>query len=326
MIGNSTKYKLIVSHVTSGILNGTYKRGSWIPSINEFMKKYKLSRDTVFTGLSELKSKGIIESKPGLGYYISSTRVSHHRKIFLLFNEFNAFKEELFNSFMHHIGTSSVSVDLFFHNYSRTVFDTLVNEANGKYTTYIIMSGKFKGIESTLESLNGQVFLLDHFHHELYGKYSAVYQNFEKDTYEGLVFAKEHIEKYSKIIMSQKDEKEPYERYYGLKKFSKEFGYACDYINSVKNRQIAKGELYIVVNDQDIVELVKQVEKKNWTLGKEIGIISYNETPLKEVVSGGITTLSTNFKVMGKTMSDLIKDKTIRSIENPWKLVMRKSL
>lgn len=95
MISNSSKYKLIVSHVTSGILNGIYKRGSWIPSINEFMKKYKLSRDTVFTGLSELKSKGIIDSRPGLGYYITSTRISHHQKIFLLFNEFNAFKEEL---------------------------------------------------------------------------------------------------------------------------------------------------------------------------------------------------------------------------------------
>ncbi len=325
MIKNSSKYKLIVTHVTSGILNGIYKRGSWIPSINEFMKKYKLSRDTVFTGLSELKSKGIIDSKPGLGYYITSTRVSRHQKIFLLFNEFNAFKEQLFTSFMHRIG-NSVSVDLFFHNYNQEVFDTLLNEANGKYTTYIIMSGKFKGVAPTLEKLNGQVFLLDHFHQELYGKYSAVFQNFEKDTYEGLVSVKDRLKKYSKIIMAQKDEKEPYERYYGLKKFSKEFGFACDYINTVKNRSIAKGELYMVVNDEDIVELVKQVEKKNWTLGKEIGIISYNETPLKEVLSGGIATLSTNFKVMGKTMSELLKEKTIQYIENPWKMTIRKSL
>lgn len=124
------------------------------------------------------------------------------------------------------------------------------------------MSGKFKGIEPTLDSLNGQVYLLDHFHQELYGKYSAVFQNFEKDTYEGLVFAKDRIKKYSKIIMAQKDEKEPYERYYGLKKFSKEFGFSCDYINTVKNRSVSKGELYIVVNDLDIVELVKQVEKR----------------------------------------------------------------
>lgn len=325
MIVNSSKYKLVVNHVVSAIVSGGYKKGSWIPSINDFMKKYKLSRDTVFTGLSELKSKGIIESRPGRGYYVASTRVSHQQKIFLLFNELNAFKEELYNSFMHSMGHSA-SVNIYFHHYNREVFDTLINEANGKYTTYIIMSGKFQGIEPLLNKLNGRVYLLDHFHPELYGKYSAVFQNFEKDTYEALVYGKDHIQKYGKIIMAQKDEKEPYERCYGLKKFSKEFGFNYDYINTVKNRSIAKGELYMVVNDVDIVELIKQVEKKNFTLGKDVGIISYNETPLKEVLSGGLTTLSTDFKVMGKTLSEIIKEKAIRTIENPWKLTIRKSL
>jgi len=325
MIENTSKYKLIVSDVTSGILTGVYQRGSRIPSLNEFMKKFKLSRDTVFTGLCELKSKGIIESKPGLGYFIASTRVSRHQKIFLLFNEFNAFKEELFSSFMQAVG-KSVTVDLFFHNYNKAVFNTLLSEANGKYTTYIIMSGKFKGLKPILAGLNGQVYLLDHFHPELYGKYAAVFQNFEKDTYEGLVSATDRIKKYSRIIMVQKDEKEPYERYNGLKKFSIEFGYACEYNTSITNRSIAKGDLYIVVNDMDIVELVKKVEKKKWTLGKEIGIISYNETPIKEVVSGGITTLSTNFTAMGKTMSSLLQEKTTRMVENPWKLTIRQSL
>lgn len=325
MIENSSKYKLIVNDVTSGIQAGIYKRGSRIPSINEFMYKFKLSRDTVFTGLSELKSKGIIDSKPGLGYFIASTRVSRQQKIFLLFNEFNAFKEELFSSFIQAIG-KSVTVDLFFHNYNRSVFNTLISEANGKYTTYIIMSGKFKGLKPTLAGLNGQVYLLDHFHPELYGKYGAVYQNFENDTYEGLAFAADRIKKYSRIIMVQRDEKEPYERYNGLEKFSKEFNYTCEYIPSITNRPIAKGELYLVVNDMDIVELVKKAEKKKWTLGKEIGIISYNETPIKEVVSGGITTLSTDFTIMGETMSGLLNEKAIRMVENPWKLTFRRSL
>lgn len=325
MTENNSKYKLIVSHVIEDITNGTLEKGSWIPSINDFRKKYNLSRDTVFTGLSELKAKGIIESKPGLGYYVASTQISHHEKIFLLFNELNAFKEELYNSFIQNIGHSAF-VNLYFHNYNRKVLETLINEANGKYTTYIIMSGKFEGIEPILNNLNGRVYLLDHFHKELYGKYSAVFQNFEKDTYEALVFGMDYIKKYSKIIMAQKDEKEPYERYYGLKKFGKEFGYSFEYINTVKNRSISKGELYMVVNDLDIVELIKKVEKKNFTLGKDIGIISYNETPLKEILSGGLTTLSTDFKTMGITLSELIKDKSIQTIENPWKLTIRKSL
>ncbi|MFV0377601.1 MAG: GntR family transcriptional regulator [Mangrovibacterium sp.] len=325
MKGNQSKYKLIVNHVVDGISNGKYKNGDWIPSINEFIKTYKLSRDTVFAGLTELKSKGIIDSNPGVGYFIISTRVAQDQKIFLLFNEFTAFKEDLYNSFIESVG-KNVSVDLYFHNYNRKVFDTLINEANGKYTSYIIMSGKFEGIDTTLEKLNGKVYLLDHFHPALKGKYASVFQNFEKDTYEALVFGKEHLEKYRKIIMVQKDEKEPYERYFGLKKFCEEFGYQHDYIDTTKNRKIEKGELYITVNDRDIVSLIKQAELQKLTLGKDFGVISYNDTPLKEVLLGGITTLSTDFNTMGKSISKLLRTKNMETIENPWKLTVRNSL
>lgn len=60
--------------------------------------------------------------------------------------------------------------------------------------------------------------------------------------------------------------------------------------------------------------------------GKDFGIISYNDTPLKEILAGGITTLSTDFKQMGQTMASLITQKEIKTIENPWKLDIRNSL
>ena len=204
---NESKYKQVVNHVIDGINNGSYKKGDWILSINEFRKNYNLSRDTVFAGLSELKSKGIIDSTPGVGYYIATTRIAQKLNIFLLFNEFNEFKEDLYNSFISSI-RKTANVDLYFHNYNRKVFETLINEANYKYTTYILMPGKFTNIAPLLESLSGRVFLLDHFHPELAGKYSSVAQNFEKDTYEALVYGLPHLKKYEQIIMVQKEEKE----------------------------------------------------------------------------------------------------------------------
>lgn len=322
---NKSKYKLVVNHVTNRILNGEYKKGDWIPSINEFRSAYNLSRDTVFVGLKELKSKGIIESNPGVGYYILRTRIAFKHNIFLLFNEFNEFKEDLYNSFMDSL-EKSATVDLYFHNYNRKVFETLINEANGKYTTYIIMSGKFEGIEPLLNSLSGRVFLLDHFHAELKGKYSSVAQNFEKDTFEALNFGLDHIQKYERIFMVQKEEKEPYERYDGLRLFCESHGLKHKYIDSLKERKIKKGDIYMVVNDRDLVDILKLADSQNLTLGNDFGIISYNDTPLKEILAGGITTLSTDFKLMGKTMAGLINKKTIETIENPWKLNLRKSL
>jgi DNA-binding LacI/PurR family transcriptional regulator len=61
-------------------------------------------------------------------------------------------------------------------------------------------------------------------------------------------------------------------------------------------------------------------------LGQDIGIISYNDTPLEEILAGGITTLSADFTQMGKTTAALIKQQAIDTVENPWKLTIRKSL
>ncbi|MVM35064.1 GntR family transcriptional regulator [Spirosoma sp. HMF4905] len=322
---NKSKYKLIVSHVTDRIDSEEYKKGDWIPSINEFRDLYNLSRDTVYAGLRELRLKGIIESNPGVGNFVTSTKLRTGQNIFLLFNEFNEFKEDLYNSFVEAAG-KAVTIDLYFHNYNRKVFETLVNDANGKYTTYIIMSGKFQGIEPLLQTLTGRVFLLDHFHPELTGKYSSVFQNFEKDTYEALVFGLPHIKKYTRIYMVQKEEKEPQERYKGLEAFCRENKFGHDYFDTVKNRSIQKGDLFMVVNDKDLVDLLKQADHQNMIPGLDFGIISYNDTPLKEILAGGITTLSTDFTLMGKTMADLIQQKTVCTIENPWKLNVRKSL
>jgi len=325
MKGNESKYKLIVNHVIDGINEGLYKKGDWIPSINEFIRKYNLSRDTVFAGLSELKSKGIIDSNPGVGYYIASTRVAQKRKIFLLFNELNAFKEDLYNSFMESV-EKSATVDLFFHHYNRQVFETLIKEALNKYTTYIIMSGKFEGIGPLLGNINGKVYLLDHFHPELKGKFSSVFQNFEKDTYQALVHGLDYLKKYKRIIMVQGEAKEPVERYSGLCTFCSELSFGHEYIFSTRDRKIRKGEVYMVVSDRDLVYLIKQSDLQGFTIGKDFGIISYNDTPLKEILAGGITTLSTDFTLMGKTMAALIRKKKIETIENPWRLIIRKSL
>lgn len=322
---NESKYKQVVNYVIEKINEGELKKGDWIPSINEFRKKYNLSRDTVFAGISELKSRGIIDSTPGVGYYIASTRLTLKHKILLLFNEFNEFKEELYNSLIENIDKSA-TVELYFHNYNRKVFETLINDANGKYTTYILMTGKFQGLNPLLQSISGKVFLLDHCHSELKEKYSSVTQNFENDTYEALKFGLKHIKKYKRIFMVQSEAKEPYERYDGLQRFCKEYDFEHKYLNSVTGKKIKEGDLFLLVNDRDLVDVLKQAEKQNFTPGQEFGIISYNDTPLKEILAGGITTLSTDFKLMGKTMASIINKKNIETFDNPWIFTSRKSL
>lgn len=325
MKGNKPKYKLVVDHVIEGITAGTYKKADWIPSVNDLCTMFNLSRGTIFTAFNELKAKGIIEATPSVGYFIASTEIATKHHIFLLFNEFNIFKEDLYNSFIEAVGDNA-TVDLVFHNYNRSVFDTLLRNAEGKYTSYVIMSGKFQHIDDQLQRLGGRVFLLDHFHPELKGKYSSVAQNFEQDTYNALVFGLEHLRKYKRIYMVQKNVKEPQERYDGLCAFCEEYGFEHEYIDTTKGRKIKKGELYMVVDDRDMIFLLRQSEAQKLVLGRDFGIISYNETLLKEVIAGGIATLSTDFRQMGRTMASLLDKKKIVNIENKWMLTVRNSI
>jgi len=58
-------------------------------------------------------------------------------------------------------------------------------------------------------------------------------------------------------------------------------------------------------------------------LGEDIGIISYNDTPLKELL--GITVISTDFQKMGSAAAEMILTKMPTSIKNDFNFINRHS-
>lgn len=80
-------------------------------------------------------------------------------------------------------------------------------------------------------------------------------------------------------------------------------------ISDLNSRKVSKGECYIVIWDRDLVKVVKAAQEVNLEIGMDIGIISYNDTPLKKVVANGITTISTDFVAMDKTLAQLVMSK-----------------
>jgi DNA-binding LacI/PurR family transcriptional regulator len=61
-------------------------------------------------------------------------------------------------------------------------------------------------------------------------------------------------------------------------------------------------------------------------LGKDIGLISYNETPIKRLLFEGISTISTDFVKMGQLAAELVKTNARTKIENPFSFILRASL
>ena len=74
----------------------------------------------------------------------------------------------------------------------------------------------------------------------------------------------------------------------------------------------------------DLVNLMKQIRDEEYVLGKEIGVISYNDTPLKELL--GITVMSTDFNIMGETAARMILNKEKGQVKVPFNFIDRNSI
>lgn len=320
-------FKKIVHEVERNILNGKFNIGDKLPSINSWRISSGLSRSSVVLAMEELKSRGLIESEQSVGYYISSTRIEITHRILLIFNELNGFKEELYNSIIKALGKGAL-VDVVFHNYNRDNFDMLVERYAGKYSVYIVMTGMFENVESQLNKLKGKVILLDHCNETLKatGLFSSVTQFYASDTYDCLVSSLPQLKKYREIYLVQSGVKEPPERYEGVKRFCNDYNFECGYLKSMSDIPIKPGVVYLTPENKTIVDITLNARKQNLAVGKDFGLIAYNEQRLNEILCGGLTTFSTDFTKMGKIAVELIGSKDIRIVRNPHKLILRNTL
>ena len=319
------KYKQIILSIETAISEKYLKRGDKLPSVNKVALEFSLSRDTVLQAYDELKKRGIIYARLGKGYYIKSEEFSFEQRIFLLFDEFNSFKEDLYNAFMETMANNA-QIDIFFHYFSIDVFRKLINENNGDYSKYIIMPTTLKGVASIIKTLpKNDVYILDQTNTEL-KDYPSVHQNFVKDMYLGLSAGKDKLHKYQKLVLIFPAFKQPPGMAEGFIKFCKEHGFTYEIIPDFENRTITTGEVYVIPNDRHLVSVMEQAKAQKLKIAKDIGVISYNDTPLKKVVGDGITTISTDFREMGRLLAEMIINNDKSDIENKSRLIERGSL
>lgn len=319
------KYKQIILSVEKAIEDEKLVKGDRLPSVNKICLAFSLSRDTVLQAYDELKKRGIIYAIPGKGYYVKSIETSIEQKIFLLFDELNIFKEDIYNSFLKNIG-KNVQVDIFFHHFNVPVFKKLIHDSNGNYTKYILMPTNLTDIVDSIKTLPvNDVIILDQTNPNL-KSYPAIYQNHEKDIFEGLLRGRLRLEKYKKLILIFPGFREPLGMKVGFENFCKQYNFDYEIITEFIDHEIAIGDLYVIPNDRDLVGVIEQARNRNLKLGLDFGIISYNETPLKKVVEKGITTISTDFEAMGKILAAMVLKGNNVQIENKSSLIMRQSL
>ena len=317
-------YRQIISYIEEGIESGELKKGDRLPSINKVKNDHHLSRDTVLMAFNDLKNRGIIKSVVGKGYYVSNEDIKVSQKIFLLFDELNAFKEDLFNAIIENLG-ENIQVDIFFHHFNKEIFSKLIYDNIGNYNYYVIMPANMDSTGFDIQNLpNDKVYILDQIHDDLL-EYSAIFQNFDKAICNNMTKVLDLIRKYKKIVLVFDEIKQPKGLRNGFLRFCEVNNFSYEIIGTLKDRQLEKRALYVLLDDFNLLTLIKKAKELNYALAKEIGVISYNDTLLKEIVANGITTISTDFNVMGKRLAAMILNKEKVQLENPINLLLRNS-
>ena len=327
---STPKYLQVRDIIVSALECGKLKKGDALPSINDLSYILDISRDTTEKGYRYLKNAGFINSIPGKGYYISNNDFKKNIRICLLFNKLSAHKKIIYDAFFEALG-EHVFIDFYIYNNDYSIFKKLITSNNNEYSHYVIIPHFVDGGENAHEIINTipkeKLLILDKKIDGVIGEYASIYENFEKDIYEALKKVLDKLYKYHtiKIVFPQKSYY-PNEILKGIKLFCNQYAFNYVVVNDMSSETINKGDLFINVMEDDLVRLLEKVVAVGLEIGKDVGIISYNETPLKKFILNGITTVSTDFKMMGLMAAEAVLCNSVAKLEVPFNIVIRDSL
>ncbi|MES2113237.1 MAG: GntR family transcriptional regulator [Bacteroidota bacterium] len=324
------KYLQISNSILRGIEEQKIEKDDILPSINDLSIALEVSRATIERAYKELKKHDVIKSVAGKGYFISNTSFNQPVKVLLLFNKLSSHKKIIYDAFAETLG-SNAAIDFYIYNNDFNVFKKLLSGSIEHYSKLIIIPHFIENAENALTIIDGlpkdKLILMDKLPEGLAGNFAAVYEDFEKDIYFALEQLLEKLGKYHtlKIIF-------PDNSYHskgilkGFLNFCGQYAFDYDVIHHVKNEALQPGTVYINLMEDDLVELIQKLISDNLKIGEDIGVISYNETPLKKIILNGITTISTDFKLMGQKAAEMALTGIKEHAANPFRVTLRNSL
>lgn len=319
---SQTKLQQLIHAVSEAINLGILKEGDFLPSVNQLNKDSGISRDTIFKAYSILKQRSIISSTPTKGYFVASESY----RVFVLLDDFSAFKEQLYKSFRANL-PDNYSVDLLFHHYNPEVFSQLIQNSLGRYSTYVVMNIDNKNLEDVVRKIDPKKLLILDMGNDPRNEVSSLTQDFNQAVYDCLSSGLELIRKYKEfILVFPQNTPHPVETIGAFDRFCNDNQLKHTVLDNIDNREVQPGQAYLVIKDSDLVKIVRDCKKNGYKIGSEVGIVSYNDTPMKEIVGAGITVISTDFIRMGKACAHFILSRERISEVIPTQLIIRGSL
>ena len=319
---STTKVRQLVEALNNAISRGDFIQGEALPSVNQISRQYNFSRDTVFKAYQELKLNGIIDSTPAKSYYVMNVM----QRVLLILDVYSPYKDVLYNEFVNNL-PKNYKVDLVFHFYNEHLFETVINDSLGRYNNYVIMNFNNEDLHPSLKKIDqGKLLLLDLGDFEK-NDYPYISQDFGSSVYSCLTENLVLLKKYNNFVLHLPNESvHPNVLIRYFKKFLRDNKMNGEVVKILPEDHLADGTAYLIIQQEDLVEIVKQSRIKGFEIGKDIGLIAYNDMPIYEIIEKGITVISIDFAEMGKIAAEFVKSRQKVYKVIPARMVIRGSL
>ncbi|MCR9066658.1 MAG: GntR family transcriptional regulator [Cytophagales bacterium] len=324
---NGSKSNHIVRHLISAINSGCIKVNDKLPSINEFLSENcNYSRPTVIRAYQKLKEKKIIESIHGKGFYIYK---AEKKEVLLIFKQLSYKEKEIYDS-LSKILKRSANIRLLIHENNPDSFINFIKQAN-EFSYFVVFHSSFNDNYYEQHIRNkippNKLILLDSKLDNNDEIIAGVYQNMEKNIFSALKQLYPLLKKYKKIIVVHEEKETALkEIVLGFEKFCSAHSIDFQFGHEVNSIPINKETVYINFQQKVLAELIKRIKDSKFKIGKEIGIISYNETPLNDILLEGITAITTDYEKMGQQAAYMIMNDQSLRLDNSFYVIPRKSV
>ncbi|MFM6947990.1 MAG: GntR family transcriptional regulator [Aquirufa sp.] len=324
------KYQQLIKSLLQDIEMGELKPGERLPSINEASEECYLSRDTVERAYTELHRMGVITSIFRKGYFISDSKANIKSKVLFLVGKITESNTQIFNALLESLGKNTV-VDIFCYQYKSKNFQEIINQQLGNYHHYVIMPHLIDEDEETIKVLKkiagDRLILLDSNFKCLQNNHSSIVYKDKTHIQKILLPHLNLFNKYSgfNLVLTEED-------YFdanlitGCREFCESIAMEFQVLDGLDEDDIKSGEIYFTLNDQDLVQAIKYADKKQFIIGQQVGLLSFNDSPLKEILSGGISVISDKSSHIGAFTAQIIKENSKSTQEIELELILRQSL
>jgi DNA-binding LacI/PurR family transcriptional regulator len=239
-------------------------------------------------------------------------------------------KKIIYDSFIKALGENA-AVDFYIYNNDFALFKKILSESKSDYNYYVIIPHFLEGGENAYQVINmipkEKLVLMSQLLNGVDGRYAAVYEDFAKDIYSALAQAVDRLKKYRRLkIIFTEYTYHPKEILQGFSNFCQDYAFGYEVVSNPNLVEVEEGTVYISLMEDDLVTLIKKILETNLEVGKQVGVISYNETPIKQIILNGITTISADFQLMGQKAAEMVLQQSTEHFAVPFTLTLRNSL